>query len=100
MFKANGDEQMTNFNIRFHRYSSKTGQSRLSGRTSILAENFREAADKAHLMLSAAQAADPDHNYIIASIEHDRLTAADEGMDFTTMIWETCEEFSERVSTN
>lgn len=88
---------MASFQIKFHRYDKRKGQSRISGVTHFTSnDGFPAAYSYALNLMHGMSIADPERDYSIISI----LSHEYRGEDCAggSRLWETAEEFSARVS--
>lgn len=91
---------MTEFQAIFHRYSSKSGESRFSAPVFIRAEDFRDALDRAELMVAGMRAMSPEGRselkIIVAELSH-RGIRGEHASPMGRTIWETEDELSARI---
>lgn len=88
---------MATFQIKFHRYDKKSGQSRKSGVVHFTHnDGFHAAYLYAQTMMHGMAAADPERDYSIISILSHEFRGED--CEGGSRLWETAEEFSARVA--
>lgn len=91
---------MTEFQALFHRYSSRTGQSRFSAPVFIRAENMRDALERAELMIAGMLSMSPEGSselkIIVAELSH-RGVRGEHASSMGRTIWETEDELNARI---
>lgn len=89
---------MTQYDILFSRYDSKSGEMRLSRRTFLYAETFGDAFGKGSLMVDGMREGDPEREYKIAEISVTRQLHRAVNCEGGIHLFETADELTVRLA--